>query len=167
MVLYVTPSFSLDRNHNKGGWYVIELAKMMPDVNFVIIGNKDSYTDLPENIVNIGRVESKAKLAEFYSVADLTLIPSKRETFSMIAAESLCCGTPVVGFKAGGPETIAIDEFSRFVDYGNIELLKSSLEEFLNKNFSKENIEKISKEKYDKSVMFDDYLEVYKDLARE
>ncbi len=34
----------------------------------------------------------------------------------MVTAESLCCGTPVVGFTAGGPESIAIDAFSNFVE---------------------------------------------------
>jgi glycosyltransferase involved in cell wall biosynthesis len=35
----------------------------------------------------------------------------------MIVAESLCCGTPVVGFKAGGPESIAIDDYCVFVQF--------------------------------------------------
>ena len=38
----------------------------------------------------------------------------------MVTAESLCCGTPVVGFKAGGPESIAIEQYSHFVEQGNI-----------------------------------------------
>ena len=41
----------------------------------------------------------------------------------MVTAESLCCGTPVVGFKAGAPEQIAIKEFSEFVEYGDLNFI--------------------------------------------
>lgn len=50
----------------------------------------------------------------------MTLLLSKRETFSMVTAESLCCGTLVVGFKAGGPESIALKEYSHFVEQGDV-----------------------------------------------
>ena len=42
------------------------------------------------------------RLAEYYSLVDVTVITSFHETFSMVVAESLSCGTPIVGFKAGG-----------------------------------------------------------------
>lgn len=45
----------------------------------------------------------------------------------MVTAESLCCGTPVVGFKAGAPEQIAIKEFSEFVEYGDLNSLYNKM----------------------------------------
>ena len=45
----------------------------------------------------------------------------------MVTAESLCCGTPVVGFRAGGPESIAIPSFSKFCVPGNIEELAEAV----------------------------------------
>ena len=45
----------------------------------------------------------------------------------MVTAESLCCGTPVIGFEAGGPESIAMSEYSHFVTYGDIEALYREL----------------------------------------
>lgn len=166
-VLFVTPLFSLDKNNIKGGWYVVELAKQMPDVYFVIVGSKETYSNLPQNVINIGRVENKGKLAELYSAADVTLLVSKKETFSMVTAESLCCGTPVVGFKAGAPECISIPEYSRFVDYGNIDELKIALTDFLkNKKWNPEAIEKAAKEKYDKTIMYNGYFAIYNDTVR-
>lgn len=45
----------------------------------------------------------------------------------MMTTESLCCGTPVIEFKAGGPESIALESFSSFVEYGDIDVLEREL----------------------------------------
>lgn len=128
LVLHVTAVFSLEPDHIKGGRYVAELAKRIPEVTFVVIGSQEKVPGLPENILNLGRVENQEVLADWYSAADVTLLTSKRETFSMVVAESLCCGTPVVGFKAGGPESIALPEYSQFVEYGDIDGLEAALD---------------------------------------
>lgn len=164
-VLFVTPAFSLDPNHIKGGYYVVELARRMPDVNFVIIGCREQYDNLPKNVLNIGRIENQSKLAEYYSTADVTLLASKRETFSMVTAESLSCGTPVVGFKAGAPETITIPEYSCFVEYGDIDALRKTVNEFLLKQFDREEIATEASQKYDKKIMSQNYITVYKKLV--
>ena len=131
IVFHATPFFSLEKGHLKGGWYICKLAKMMPDTMFLVAGSHNSEIKVPSNIHLLGRIDNQDELAEYYSAADVTLIASKKETFSMIVAESLCCGTPVVGFKAGGPEEIAISEFSDFIEYGDINELKRVLEKRL------------------------------------
>lgn len=75
----------------------------------------------------LGKITDQELLAKYYSMADVTLLTSKKETFSMVTAESLCCGTPVVGFKAGAPEQIAIKEFSEFVEYGDLNSLYNKM----------------------------------------
>lgn len=127
LVLHVTASFSLDPAHVKGGWYVAELARRMPDVTFAVVGARGACAELPENVVNVGRLEDQDALARLYSAADAALLTSRRETFSMVAAESLCCGTPIVGFRAGGPESIALPEGSTFVGHDDLDGLESAL----------------------------------------
>ena len=136
VVLHVTAAFSLDPNHIKGGWYVAELARRMPEVAFVVIGSRNTELELPSNVYNIGRVEDQRELAAWYSAADVTLLTSKKETFSMVVAESLCCGTPVVGFKSGAPEMIALPEWSSFVEHGDLDALDSALSTMLQKSLS-------------------------------
>jgi pyruvate/oxaloacetate carboxyltransferase len=57
----------------------------------------------------------------------------------MICAESLSFGSPVVGFKARGPETISLKDYSDFVEQGETEELVSKLKKwlFLELNLSK------------------------------
>ncbi len=43
-----------------------------------------------------------ALLPLYYSAADLCVVPSRYESFSLVAAESLACGTPVLAAKVGG-----------------------------------------------------------------
>lgn len=162
VVLHVTPSFSLDSNHIKGGWYVAELAKRMPEITFLVVGSRTPVENLPDNVVDIGRVEDQKKLAEYYSAADITLLTSKKETFSMVTAESLCCGTPVVGFKAGAPEQIALQEYSSFVEYGDLESLEVHLRKWLllSKN-NKMSMIQMAKEKYDSFSMCEQYRYIY------
>ncbi len=42
------------------------------------------------------------RLPLFYSAADVEVVPSYHESFGMVAAEALACGTPVVAFRVGG-----------------------------------------------------------------
>ncbi len=46
------------------------------------------------------------KMNEIYNIADVTVIPSFFETFSLTTAESISCGTPVVAFDNSGPADI-------------------------------------------------------------
>lgn len=161
VVLHVTAAFSLDPQHIKGGYYVAELAKRMPDVAFVVIGSRDTSLELPSNVYNIGRVENQRELAAWYSAADVTLLTSKKETFSMVTAESLCCGTPVVGFKAGAPEMIALPEWSAFVEYGDVDALYATTQAFLQKTFVVDDTAKCA---YSRETMCNMYMKVYEEL---
>ena len=144
---------------------MVEIAKKLPNVQFIIVSSvSHNIENLPSNVYHWGRTETQEELAQLYSAADVTLLTSKRETFSMVTAESLCCGTPLVGFNAGGPESIAIKEFSRFVDYGAIDILLRALEEMLQSPYGKENISSKSKKVYSKEAMGEHYLQIYKRL---
>lgn len=167
-IFHVTPSFNNDKDHIKGGYYIIKLAEMLSaqkDIKIVVAGPYASGLNVPENVMLLGNVKDQDKLAALYSMADVTVITSKKETFSMICAESLCCGTPVVGFEAGGPETITIPEYGKFVKYADIDALCTSVTEKLNDNINKEEISSQAHRVYSKEAMFEAFAEVYKELA--
>ena len=58
--------------------------------------------------------QSHERLADFYSAADVVLVPSRSESFGLVALEAQACGTPVVGAAVGGlPPSAAAASWSR------------------------------------------------------
>lgn len=168
IIFYAAPYFTDNPNYIKGGNYIIELAKRLKDENvrIFVAGEYDSGLKVPENIVLLGKIENQRELAEFYSMADVTVITSKKETFSMICAESLCCGTPVAAFRAGGPETIALADYSAFADYGELDGLCDCIKTLLAKSSSPTLISAAGKAAYSRERMTDEMISVYNELMK-
>ena len=124
----------------KGWQYVEEVGKKLNELgmDLVITGSGNESFASP-NIVDAGHISDQTLLADYYRQASFTLVLSKFESFSMPVLESLCCGTPVYGFKAGGPESICPEEMKdNFVDNGNIDALFETMQKGLGKNCVKE-----------------------------
>ena len=166
IILHVTPDFY---SSLKGGKYVLELARRMekerPDYRIVICGYNGDGSDLPSNVIPVNFTKNQEELAEYYSMADVTLLTSKRETFSMVVAESLSCGTPVIGFEAGGPESIAIAKNSIFIPYGQIAELYDKIVKLVESGeYDNVDIEK-AESLYSLQRMAKDYRKLYEDLC--
>jgi len=46
------------------------------------------------------------RLADWYRAADVCLVPSRSESFGLVALEAAACGTPVVAANVGGLRTL-------------------------------------------------------------
>ncbi len=159
IVLHVTGNFEDSR---KGGQFVLQLAQRMPDVHFFIIGNNGPIKDLPDNITAIGRTENQTQLAEYYSMANVSVITSNVENFPTVGIESICCGTPVIGFDCGGTAETAPGNFGCFVKFGDMEALEAAVRSALNGELcSKNECAIFGTEKYAKEKMFLSYMDIY------
>lgn len=160
-ILFVAPKYLTGV---KGGEALLELARRMPECHFVVVGVSGAKNS-PDNIHYLGYTASREELAKLYSLAKITLLTSKTETFSLVTAESLCCGTPVVGFQCGGAESIAIREYSEFVKQGDVALLEGAIRKWLGAKIDKTEVSTLARSRYGYARMVKEYLDLYNELA--
>lgn len=166
LVFHATAEFSDAPGHLKGGADVIELARRFSGepVRFLVAGRAHVSGPLPKNLTLLGEIRSPARMAQLYSMADVTLLTSRRETFSMPVAESLCCGTPVVGYEAGAPEQIALPEYSTFVPCGDQKALEGALRFALGDSTAHRKAASDAAARYANETMTDSYLALYRSI---
>jgi D-inositol-3-phosphate glycosyltransferase len=58
------------------------------------------------------------RLAHFYRAADVCIVPSRSESFGLVALEAAACGTPVVAASVGGLRSLVADGATGFLVEG-------------------------------------------------
>lgn len=106
----------------KGLYDYYQLNNILPDgCKIIMIGlTKQQIAKLPSGIIGIERTESQYELAQYYSMADVTLNLSYQETFGMTTVEGMACGTPAIVYnKTASPELVS-EQTGFVVDAGDI-----------------------------------------------
>ena len=128
MVLGVAAQWSED----KGIQEMVRLARLRPEYAIVLVGRGENKIDLPKNIVRIPFTESKDELAEMYSAADIFFTPSKQETFGLVSAEALACGTPIIAYNTTACPGFITEETGIVID--NESEMLSAIERLVNRS---------------------------------
>ena len=154
-------------SNGKGGDWILKIAERLPDFKFILVGSKKKMlTHLP-NVKIIQEISNQHLLSQYYAMADVLLLTSERETFSMVCAESLACGTPVIGFKAGAPQEVAPEGYGLFVEYGDINQLETKLLELKSGSLkfrSAEECSSFAHSNYCADVVATKYLDLYGEI---
>ncbi len=86
-------------DEKKGLATFLELSKSLEcPYRIIMIGLNpmDGY----DNILSIERTDQVQELVEWYSCADVLFNASKEETFGLVSAEAMACGTPVIAYDS-------------------------------------------------------------------
>ena len=71
-------------------------------------------------------------LSTYYRAADVSVVPSRSESFGLVALEAAACGTPVVAAAVGGLRTLVDDGRTGFlIDGRDPEMYASRIDELL------------------------------------
>lgn len=160
IILSVAPNIMEER---KGGRQVLEIANQMPELQFILVGANESRKH-SDNVLMVQRTKNQNELAEWYSMADLFLICSKKENFPTTCLEALSCGVPIVGIDEGGTKETAPAPYGKFVWGATTGQLQKEILTQLSMDFARDEIRNVAVELYSKEVMCNAYYKLYKTL---
>lgn len=89
--------------------FFVEIAKALLNENiiFINVGFNGNKNECPANFLGVEYIRDQKELAEYFSLADLTMITSMDDTYPTVALDSIACGTPVCGFNKSGIPYVA------------------------------------------------------------
>jgi len=96
-------------------------------------------SDLDTSIEFIGRL-TQDEVLEFYPSVDCVVVNSNFETYSMVTAEAILSGVPVIATRCNGPEQFINNNNGILIDLNNPEQLVNSMISIQTKNFSTSSI---------------------------
>ena len=165
---------SIDRN--KGVYELVNAIKMINEdgrkVLLLMVGDGEEFKNLQEyikrvslsdTITMVGRREFQ-EILTYYSAADLFVLPSHSEGFSLVYIEAMACGLPVVGIKNVADESIPNESVGLLAQNTEPEILKNTIINALNKSWDKTIIINHAK-KNDWRLKVSTYEKIYEEIS--
>jgi glycosyltransferase involved in cell wall biosynthesis len=152
------------------------ILNMVGDINYLnkenikyknIINTKiESYRN---DFLEINFVGFKKDVFEYIRKCDFVVIPSRYESFSMVAIESLSVGVPIIAPNIGGPrEIVNKKSIGILFDPGNIKDLATSIEYMVNNYDDYISEDCINRAKFfSVDIQADKHLNLYKQILND
>jgi glycosyltransferase involved in cell wall biosynthesis len=165
---------------NKGIHYLLKAVSQLrgkrDDWHLDIIGDGEKRIEYERltadlrlgDMVTFHGARSKREVAQFMQQANLFVLPSLAETFSVPAVEALACGTPVLSTRCGGPEEFIVEDVGCLVPSGDANALFRGLDQMLDNPhlYSSQRISKFARERFSPEVVGAQLHAVYESLIR-
>lgn len=114
------------KDPRKGVKYILQAAKELgEDVKVILIGYHGELQS--KNVIALPVISDSSLLAEYYSIADVFVLPSLAENYATTAVEALACGTPVVGFDVGGIPEQLVEGMGIVVPTGDVQAFTEAI----------------------------------------
>lgn len=126
----------------KGHEQVIKALKQLklrfPGIKYILAGKSDPLEEIrikkliikyqvEEQIILTGFID-EAELADYFLLADLFILPSKKEGFGIVFIEALACGLPVIcGNADGSIDAIRNGELGKAIDADDLDELEKTI----------------------------------------
>jgi len=177
VILHISSLYNYQKNVEGIIKAIKNISMIRKDFELRLIGGENDRAyleslvkelDLEKFVYFYGQV-SDAELEVHYNESDFFVLNSNYETFSVVTAESLACGIPVIVTHCGGPEEFVTKEQGIIIDPGNQLQLEKAIVNMLD-NSEKYNPEKLSQyalSKFSLEVVGKSFLEIYKKIVYE
>ncbi|GGB08566.1 glycosyltransferase [Puia dinghuensis] len=151
------------------GFHLLEEAVTLlpPDKDFLVVAaGYNAPVSKDPRVVFLDPIHDELLLPLLYSAADLCVIPSLEDNLPNVMLESLCCGTPVLGFPIGGLKDVIVDGVNGYLCPAiSAEALAQTMARALDTPFDRAAISRENIEKFDRAVQAKRYAQLYNSLS--
>lgn len=145
------------------------LSKLISNNEIIIlIGlDKSQIANLPPNIIGIQRTENQIDLSHYYSLADVFVSTSLAESFGLVTAESLACGTPIVAYNSTATPELVKEGCGFVVDAGQLSEMLKKINVILDSGKQKYslNCRNRAVEFFNKDIQCIEYIKLYQNIS--
>ncbi len=159
------------QNPRKGFGLLMDAFKKISIPLTVLIIGEGEIGALGKNIktVPLGKVSSPQKMAKYYNLADVFILPSREDNLPNVILESFSCGTPVIGFKVGGMKEHIKEELNGILAENiSAESLSRAIEKFHSnkEKYSAQKIREYAENHFSFKKQAEAYIQVYDTLLK-
>ena len=121
---------------------VARLKDRFPNLKYILAGQYDSTEEIRiKELISACKVEEQViltgflnenELADYFLLADLFVLPSKKEGFGIVFIEALACGLPVIcGNADGSVDAIRQGELGTAINVNDLDELEKAIISYL------------------------------------
>jgi len=137
------------KGHDQVIKVISKLKSRFPGIKYILSGQYDHQEEVrikkliteykvEEQVILTGFIE-ESELSDYFLLADLFVLPSKKEGFGIVFIEALACGLPVIcGNSDGRIDAIRNGELGTAINADNLEELETSIAGYLIKPLTQE-----------------------------
>ena len=171
--------FSGKFTHFKGIDALLEAAKLYEsehpnEIATLLAGEGELFEEMKakaeelnlQNVQFLG-FQQPSLLRKLYSTADVSVVPSRREPFGLVALEALACGSPVVATNQGGLPDIVNSEVGTLVDVDDsVGLAKAITAEIYNpdKENKRVHVAQYAVDNFSQTKLIDALIDIYHEV---
>ena len=154
---------------SKGLHFLLNAVDQIQNSNIIICivgGHVESSISERADVVHLGYISNNDRLCEVYSAADMMVMPSLQEAFSLTTLEATACGLPIVAFPCGGVKDMICNVNGVVCNDFSVDSLIDAITIALSREYKSDSIRAITAQNYSTIRIAQQYIDVYHSLLK-